>query len=200
MHKNEYSKTPFRKGTLNAREWEEVLGLVAQHLQHKTHLTIIGSTVGILNGHQSRTTIDIDVWAEKSQFAINDLKQACYKAGVLFNPKGETEDIPYIQLVSSGIVQVGEYDKGAPLAVYCSDLHPDNLTLERPPIENLIASKLLRASPKDLEDIKFLIGSFDPDPKKVHAAIETFPQPQRSIAEENEIYLEVLRRDIGPER
>jgi hypothetical protein len=53
-------------------------------------------------------------------------------------------DVPYIQLVEAGIVEVGDFSKTNRL------MEEGQLVVVRPPIENISASKLLRASPKDL--------------------------------------------------
>ncbi len=37
------------------------------------------------------------------------------------------------------------------------------LEIYRPPVENLIAAKLIRAEPKDISDIRFLVALHRPD-------------------------------------
>lgn len=57
---------------------------------------------------------------------------------------------------------------------------------------NLIAAKLVRADPKDLEDIAFLLSRYQPSRQAVEQAIQTMPSPARQTATENLVYLEVM--------
>jgi hypothetical protein len=66
------------------------------------------------------------------------------------------------------------------------------LTVSRPPIENIIASKLTRADAKDIEDIQFLHKHFQSDIPAVKKIISSFPNPKRETARENLVYLEIL--------
>jgi hypothetical protein len=66
------------------------------------------------------------------------------------------------------------------------------LRLERPPIANLIAAKLIRAEPKDLEDIAFLLSYYQPSRKDVEQAVKTMPSTARHKASENLVYLDAM--------
>ena len=66
------------------------------------------------------------------------------------------------------------------------------LLLFRPPEENLIAAKLIRAEPKDLGDIRFLVSRYRPDLQRVRNIIAEFGRSAREAATENLIYLDVL--------
>lgn len=184
-----------KNGALDRIEWMETLDRISLSLRNQpTNLTLIGSGAAILSGQPSRTSMDLDVWKPTSRFSRAALRQACEDAGILFDPKGEdTGDTPYIQVVEPGIVQVGEFDENDIETV--EDF--DDLQISRPPVENIIASKLLRATPKDLEDIAYLISAHEPEIATIHAIVETFPAGKRSIARENLIYLEVLGYDQG---
>jgi len=57
---------------------------------------------------------------------------------------------------------------------------------------NLIAAKLVRADPKDLEDIAFLLSRYQPSRQAVEQAIQTMTSPARRTAAENLVYLEVM--------
>ena len=59
-------------------------------------------------------------------------------------------------------------------------------------MENLIAAKLIRAEPKDLGDIRFLVSRHRPDLQRVRKIIEEFNPPARERAAENLVYLDVL--------
>jgi len=66
------------------------------------------------------------------------------------------------------------------------------LEIYRPPVENLIAAKLIRAEPKDISDIRFLVALHRPDTLRIRAIVATLPAASRERAEENLVYLEVL--------
>jgi hypothetical protein len=66
------------------------------------------------------------------------------------------------------------------------------LQLYRPPIENLIAAKLLRAEPKDLGDIRFLLSRHRTELARIRKVIAEFSDPARERATENLVYLDVL--------
>lgn len=180
------SSSPSTTG-LGPKEWAEKLALIGKHLEHPASLCIIGSAVGMF-AYQARMSIDVDVWAKGSNFFYSDLKQATEKAGLLFDPRDEMEpNQPYIQIVQPGIVQIGPYEETEVV------LRETGLTVIRPPIENIIASKLVRASAKDIEDIAYLRHHFGVTTEQVLAVIDKFPKGRtRDRATENAVYLEVL--------
>ncbi len=149
-------------------------------------LCLIGSAACLFAGMELRTTEDLDIWQPKSDFDFSELKAASEKAGLSFNPTGMLEpDQPYLQLVEAGIVQVGNFE---PVRMF----RIGRLIISRPPIENIIASKLTRADIKDIEDIQFLYQHFQPDLELIKTVITTFPNTKRELAGENLVYLEIL--------
>jgi hypothetical protein len=171
---------------LTQKEWEQTLERIAAALRNPTRLTLMGSAPNILGGQPSRTSIDLDVWKPASTFDRQDLEDATEKAGLLFNPKGEIEpNTPYIQIVEPGICQLGEFRPEEIETV-------GNLRTERPPAENLIAAKLVRAEEKDLEDIAWLLATYQPEYENIRKIIQSFPREQRARATENLVFLEVL--------
>jgi hypothetical protein len=66
------------------------------------------------------------------------------------------------------------------------------LALYRPPIENLVAAKLIRCEPRDLSDIRFLISRHCPDLAAIRRLIENLSPRNRARASENLIYLSVI--------
>lgn len=150
-------------------------------------LCLIGSAACLFAGMELRTTEDLDIWQPSSDFDLVELKHAAETSGLSFNPKGIlAPDQPYLQLVEPGIVQVGKFD---PVRIY----KIGRLIISRPPIENIIASKLTRANSKDIEDIQFLHHHFQPDLIAVKKIIHTFPKAKKDIATENLVYLEILQ-------
>ena len=66
------------------------------------------------------------------------------------------------------------------------------LQLFRPPIENLVVSKLIRCEPRDLSDIRFLMSRHRPDGAAIRRLIAGLSPANRQRAEENLIYLSVI--------
>lgn len=163
------------------------LARIAKFLKKETVLCVIGSAPGILAGQPNRMSEDIDFWRPLSKFSESDLGSACVKAGFLYDPKGVlTPDVPYVQIVEEGLVQLG---KVVGVVTLFSD---GNLTVVRPPMENIIASKMARMSEKDIEDIAFLMPYFGVTAKQVKKVIATMRGAKAEAARENLVYLEIL--------
>ena len=136
---------------------------------------------------EGRTSRDLDVWRPASDYDRLELKRAAEAAGLLFDPKSTLEPgTPYLQIVEPGLTELGPF---TPV------LHErmGRLHVFRPPIENLIASKLIRAEPKDLGDIRFLISRHRPDLGNVREIIRQYFGPSnRQRAMENLVYLDIF--------
>lgn len=183
-----------RTSTEHSADWHVVrdaLMRVGRHLKKPTRLVLIGSSVGMWYGQPGRMTEDVDIWAPKTKVDLADIAQACEKAGVHFDPKDY--DVPrdglYLQMVTPGIVRVGKWKTEESMFI------SGNLEVVHPPAENIIASKLVRAEPFDLDDIVFLMGRLDISLDQVRGAVATLPGSARERAEENVVFLE-LRGDI----
>ena len=181
-----------------AREgWSDHLERLGQELQSaglKMKLVLLGSVPNILQGQKGRTTIDLDIWRPKSNFDATALRRATHQAGMLYDPKEVNEpNTPYIQIVDVGIVQLGDFE---PVKVETFG----GLTLFRPPYENLIASKLCRAEPQDLDDINWMLATHSVDVAAIKKVIASFPRQQRETANENLVFLSVVKgADALPE-
>ncbi len=151
------------------------------------HLCLIGSAACVFAGMELRTTQDLDIWQASSDFDLTELRNAAENSGLLFNPTDFINPAqPYLQLVEAGIVQVGAFE---PVCMF----KIGRLVISRPPIENIIASKLLRSDAKDIEDIQFLHVHFQPDFSTIKNVISSFPSKKRETANENLVYLEILQ-------
>ena len=149
-------------------------------------LCLIGSAACLFGGMDGRTSADLDIWKPASDSDRQELKLAAEKVGLLFDPKQTLEpDRPYLQLVEPGLTQLGEFEP-----VFIDRI--GRLQLYRPPAENLIAAKLIRAEPKDLGDIRFLASRHRPDLKRVRQIVAEFTSYARERATENLVYLQVL--------
>lgn len=174
---------------LDGEAWSAVLAELANALGKDgspVRLCLIGSAACLLGGMAGRTSADLDIWKPASDFDRRELQVATIKAGLLFDPKQTLDpDRPYLQLVEPGLTQLGEFEP-----VFIERI--GRLQLYRPPVENLIAAKLIRAEPKDLGDIQFLVSRHRPNLQTVRNLIATFHQPGRERATENLVYLNVL--------
>jgi hypothetical protein len=168
---------------LSAKEWETILSKIGETVEGE--LCIIGSGACMFSG-MSRTSMDLDVWNPSSNFDQTKLRKAVEAQGLMFNPTEEVVDRPYIQIVEPGIAQTGKFKTTHKMARY------GTLKVTRPPIENIIASKLVRGDKKDIEDIGHLSNKFLVDNDKVKAAIQSMPNPQKGKAKENLVFLDVL--------
>jgi hypothetical protein len=174
---------------LDGEAWNVVLADLSRALGKKgspVRLCLIGSAACLLGGMEGRTSADLDIWKPASDYDRGELKTATEKAGLLFDPKQTLEpDRPYLQLVEPGLTQLGNFE---PVLVE----RIGRLHIFRPPVENLIAAKLIRAEPKDLGDIRFLVSRHRPDLRRVRKIVAAFEPRARERAKENLVYLEVL--------
>ena len=174
---------------LDGEAWSAVLADLAQALGKEgppVRLCLIGSAACLFGGMDGRTSADLDIWKPASDYDRAELKLAAEKAGLLFDPKQTLEpNRPYLQLVEPGLTQLGAFE---PVLIE----RIGRLQLFRPPIENLIAAKLLRAEPKDLGDIRFLMSRHRPETARIRKIICEFSGATRERVTENLVYLDVL--------
>ena len=175
---------------LDGEGWMTLLGELSEALGSEgpsVKLCLIGSAACLFGGMDGRTSGDLHVWKPASDFDRRELQRAAEKVGLLFDPKQSLEpNRPYLQLVEPGISQLGDFEP-----VFVERM--GRLQLFRPPIENLIAAKLVRSATKDLGDIRFLIGRHHPSLDKVRSVVSSFPEPARGWAMENLVYLDLLK-------
>jgi hypothetical protein len=174
---------------LDGEDWTRVLEDLSRALGAEgppMRLCFIGSAACLFGGMEGRTSSDLDIWKPASDYDRRELKGAAEKAGLLFDPKSTLEpDRPYLQLVEPGLTQTGPFEP-----VLIDRL--GRLHLYRPPVENLVAAKLIRAEPKDLSDVRFLVSRHRPNLDRVRAIVAGFASPARERATENLVYLDVL--------
>jgi hypothetical protein len=174
---------------LDGEAWSAVLADLAGALGKEgspLRLCLIGSAACLFGGMDGRTSADLDIWKPASDYDRIELKTAAEKIGLLFDPKQTLEpDRPYLQLIEPGLTQLGTFE---PVLIE----RMGRLHLCRPPVENLIAAKLIRAEPKDLGDIRFLVSRHRPDLQRIRGIIAEFHSQARERATENLVYLDVL--------
>ena len=174
---------------LDGEAWLAVLADLSHALGKEgapVRLCLIGSAACLFGGMEGRTSADLDIWKPASDYDRRELQVAAEMAGLLFDPKQVLEpDRPYLQLVEPGLTQLGGFEP-----VFIERI--GRLHLYRPPAENLVAAKLIRAAPKDLGDIQFLVSRHRPDLQRIRAIIAEFNPQARECATENLVYLDVL--------
>lgn len=180
--------------------WLQALARINQSLQQQgstARLTLVGSATGILMGQPDRSSVDLDVWRPTSRYEFAALKKAVENAGLVFNPTSALDpETPYVRLIEPGIVQIGMFEHPETLEKFGA------LQLDRPPIANLVASKLVRAENKDIEDITYLLANYRPERGEIEKAIQSMPAEARRRASENLVYVEVLslRQPMPPDK
>ena len=174
---------------LDGEAWSAVLADLSHALGKEgspVRLCLIGSAACLFGGMEGRTSAGLDIWKPASDYDRMELKMAAEKAGLLFDPKQAMEpNRPYLQLIEPGLTQLGLFEP-----VFIERF--GRLQLFRPPVENLVASKLLRAEAKDLSDIRFLTSRYRPEMAGIRQVILQFTRRAREKALENLVYLEVM--------
>lgn len=178
---------------LDGEAWTAVLEDLSRALGKKgspLRLCLIGSAACLFGGMEGRTSADLDIWKPASDYDRGELKSAAENAGLLFDPKSTLDPgRPYLQLVEPGLTQLGEFE---PVLID----RIGRLQIYRPPAENLIAAKLIRAEPKDIGDIRFLVSRHRPDLGKVRRIVARFKSEARQRAVENLVYLKVMETGV----
>lgn len=171
--------------TLDRDQWFAVLEQLADALGQgpEVKLCLIGSAACIFGGMDGRTSRDLDIWKPASDYDRRELARAATAAGLHFDPTAEHLPAgPYLQLIDPIPAELGAFEP-----VFMERI--GRLRLYRPPIENIIVSKLIRCEPRDLGDIRFLISRYQPDPAEIQRLIHTLSPRSREQAAENLIYL-----------
>ncbi len=187
-------KKPYYQGqmeipnTLNGSQWFDLLERLASYLGREgspVRLCLIGSSACLFGGMEARSSRDLDLWRPMSDYDRQELRQAAEAVGVLFDPKSALEpDRAYLQVIEPGIVEIGDFTPEPIDRI-------GRLHLFRPPIENLIASKLIRGDARDIADILFLQSLHRPDVDRIRSIVATFSAANRLRASENFVYLDL---------
>jgi hypothetical protein len=172
----------------------EIFDALGGALTKPTTVCLIGSSPGIASGQPDRQTPDIDVWRGQSSYDETAFRKACEDAGILFDPRGEQLDPEaiYVQIIRKGLVNlpadfavevVGEFG---------------NLRVVMPDPSLLVAAKLVRGTPRDVEDAAWWMRERALRADDIREAIGALPDPiQRETASENVVLVELVASD-GP--
>ena len=175
--------------TLDRDQWFAVLDRLADALGDgpEVKLCLIGSAACIFGGMDGRTSRDLDIWKPASDYDRRELARAATAAGLHFDPVAEHLPTgPYLQLIDPIPAELGAFDP-----VFMERI--GRLRLYRPPVENLIVSKLIRCEPRDLSDIRFLISRYHPPEENIRQIIASLSPRNREQAAENLIYLTAIQ-------
>lgn len=158
------------------------------HLGHPTRLRIRGGAAAIALGLDGRVTLDIDVLPD-STFVEPDLRQACERAGLAFNPAGKDFlECDYLELVPAGTLILPDSSGTRPDPIV---FRGQRLTVTTPPPADLLVGKLKRLDPEDLEDIAFLVRRFALSAADIREAYGRLPERLRkdAVLEDNLRYV-----------
>jgi len=167
---------------------ERAFAAIGAALERPTTLLVVGSVPGILSGQPERGTGDVDVWMAASRYDRADLGRAVRAAGLEFDP-GEWDEPrgAYLQLVRPGVAALPRGARDEPLARY------GNLELRAPDPASLVAMKLARGEPQDLDDIAYLTSAREVKRAAVAEAVKGLPGDLRETARENMVLLDVIQ-------
>jgi len=176
---------------LDADELKTLLAKIDARLRRPGTICLIGSAATILLGQVSRQTDDIDVWADASQIGLDELRLAAEAAGLASDPKDEFPDLPYIQIVHPGLVQVPGWNA----AQHAWFGEPERevwkgrkLTVTVPSPRAIIASNLVRGDDRDLEDCLWLIVAHGVEAREIVQAVSQPRGIARRKAKDNSIF------------
>jgi hypothetical protein len=173
----------------------EIFEALGGALAKPTTICVIGSSPGIALGQPERQTPDIDVWRQESSYDESAFQKACEQAGVLFDPRGEhlDPDVIYVQVIRKGIVNlppgfgvelVGEFG---------------SLRVVMPDPSLLVAAKLARGTPRDVEDAAWWMRERALTADDIRRSIGALPDPvQRETASENVVLVELVGSERRP--
>jgi hypothetical protein len=178
-----------RKGLLGIFE------ALGHALPKQATICVIGSSPAIACGQPDRQTPDIDVWRQGSSYDETAFRRACEQVGILFDPRGEHLDPEaiYVQIIRKGIVDLPlDFD-----AEVVGDF--GNLRVVMPAPSLLVAVKLARGTPRDVEDAAWWMRERALTTEDIRAAIGALPDPvQRQTALENVVVIELVSSDRRP--
>jgi len=178
------------------QDLKKILDRIDDNLTEPQTICLIGSAASILMGQPDRGTEDIDVWSRASLLKERILRSAVEAAGLLFDPSDDEPELPYVQIIHPGIVQVPGYDPETSrwLGQEAETVWAGHrLTVTTPPPAAIIASKMIRFEDRDITDSIWLMTARDVDAKTIMRAIRQLPHDRREEAEANFTVLNYMK-------
>jgi hypothetical protein len=157
---------------MDATRLRELLDRLDTELEHDTDLVIRGGAAVLAHGLEQRVTVDIDV-LPASRFVEADLRRACLRAGLGFNPANkDLADQDYLEVVPEETLILPQPSPERP---YNTVFRGQRLTVTTPPAADLVVGKLKRLDPEDEADVAFLVTRFRLTPDDLTEAFERLP-------------------------
>jgi hypothetical protein len=157
---------------MDAPRLTELLERLDAELEHDTELVIRGGAAVLAHGLEQRVTVDIDV-LPASRFVEADLRRACSRAGLGFNPANKDQaEQDYLEVVPEETLILPQPSSERP---YNTVFRGQRLTVKTPPAADLLVGKLKRLEPEDEADVAFLVKRFRLTPEDVTEAFERLP-------------------------
>lgn len=157
---------------MDASRLGELFELLDTHLEHDTELVIRGGAAVLAHGLTPRVTVDIDV-LPMSRFVEADLRRACSRAGLGFNP--DDKDVvegDYLEVVPEETLTL---PRPSPDRPYNTVYRGVRLKVLTPSAADLLVGKLKRLDPEDVADVAFLVERFRLKRHDVAEAFERLP-------------------------
>lgn len=179
--------------SIDRNRLRQIFDELGRRLKMPTTICIIGSSPGIVSGQPERQSPDIDVWRQKSTFDETDFREACQELGLMFDPKGELDPgAIYVQIVRPGAVRLPKDFDVEVLGHYGA------LPVIMPDPALLSAAKLVRGTPRDVEDVVWWVKERALRLDDIVAAIEGLPDStQRATAAANVVLVELVAAKDG---
>lgn len=155
---------------MNKAELEGYLAIIDRKLAGAATLFIYGSAAGMLQGEETRMSLDIDVAAPYSNCDITDLRNAAMAAGLPVNPE-ETYQGDHIEWISGIRLCLAPPDSSTDVDLW----RGKSLTIRTGSSADLIASKLIRYDEFDQSDIHFLYFHSRPSWSQIELAADRLP-------------------------
>lgn len=158
-------------------------------------ICVIGAASLILLGQPARQTGDIDVWRPGSKLVDTELRQIAAAAGLAYNPTGHDPEGAYLQIIGPGIVNLPAVEEEVWATGERSRVlwQGNNITVICPPPPIIAASKLVRATEVDVDDVVYLMGATGVSRKQIIAAADFFPELDRQFVRENISIVDAMR-------
>lgn len=126
-------------------------------------------------------------WRPGSEILDSEMSQIAAAAGLAYNPPEFEPEGAYLQIINPGVVNLPPVkgDDWATGEASRTLWQGKSITVTCPPPAIIAASKLVRASEVDIDDVAYLIGAIGVSRKQIIAATDAFPEPDRQFAHEN---------------
>lgn len=162
---------------MDAEQLRRIFEQLDDALALETTLLVRGGAAALALGLTQRVTIDIDV-LPGSRFVDQDLRQACARAGLDFNPPDKDHvQGDYLEVVPEGTLVLPRPSPDLP----CNTVFRGRrLTVQTPPAADLVIGKLKRLDPEDLADVVFLVHRFGLGRAELEEAFARLPERYQS--------------------